>query len=217
MLLGTATKDDWWVYLLYALITSGGLAGLFTGVSKVVASWKRSKGVEELGKTFSAMAELNSALNDLRAQTDACRAVILKSTNGGGIPSPGKGAYSSVVFESYNNAADRIRHLWQDIPVDSQYSQLLNDVYQQGTVRIETKQLPPGDLKDLYDASGVQKSVVCRIGCNELAMFYLSVNFKNPKHLTSGELSIIRAAVAHMAALFKRSKEIYFYDFNSPV
>lgn len=210
------TKDVWWVYLLGVLISSGVLTGAFAAVSRFLASLRRRRGVKELGRTFAAQAELNSALNDVRAVMGACRASILKSTNGGGIPSPGKQLYTSVVYESYSNDGDSTRDLWQNMPVDAPYSQLLSDLYEKKAVNMRTDLMHPGDLKSLYRSTGVEMATVRKIGCSDRAMYYLSLNYKRARELADGEMITLRAAVAHMARLFEQSKEIYEYDFGAP-
>ena len=214
-MLALAAADSWWVPIVVALISSGALAGAAAGAMKWLQVRRHVKGVKRQGSTFRALVRLNETLEELGVQTGAARCLILRSENGGGIPTPGKTIYSSVIYESDRSTSDRIRDKWQRVPVDAQYAGMLSSVYDKGAVELETSKMKDGDLKDVYVSTGVTRSMVFRIGCSDTAMIYLSICFADGEKITAGHRSQIRSALAYMQEVFRTHGDIYLFDFGS--
>src|SRR5690606_7289787 len=91
------------------------IAAVVLAIGSVLAA--AVKGALDRRKDTSARAITEHAgvydvLTDLRDATDAARVVIVKTHNGGGLPSAKNALYSSALYEVNSDRAGRIKHRW---------------------------------------------------------------------------------------------------------
>lgn len=160
-------------------------------------------------RVLRAMHEVYDELHELMTMSGAVRAVILRTTNGGGVPRLGAPLYSSILYEAYRKPSRSIRKDWQNQQIDEQYSKMLTDICSGGTVEIIAENMSDGDLRTLYKSQGILGAFVGLISMEEKRLIYLSLEFAE-KDDTEGvdigrteiENEGIRAGVNRLRAIF---------------
>jgi len=222
MLLESATKDHWAVYLTGALITSGALGTFGAWVFQVARQRLRARGerkeqraaVEAESATYRALSRVRDILYDLRGSVDASRVVLMKSHNGGGPIKVFEHTYTSVIHEAARTRGDRVKEKWQGRPIDLEYAQLLARIDQEHDVHMVTVDVPEdSDLGEWYRASGTTHSRVHKIGKTGFGMVYLSVNFDSD-HVSPGNSQEVKGAAAELRRLFSEYEPIFGYDYG---
>jgi hypothetical protein len=199
------TKDAWWVYLLGLLISTRGGKLIWAGVKSLKAKLR----VRRFHAGIEATAKVYHTLNDLVARTGASRAIILRAENGGGIPTPGRSLYTTIIQEAYSSRSNSIRDSWHRRRADGPYVDLLRQIIQHGEVAIRLDAMDVGELRDLYEANDVKRSQVHMLGSNGHFMAYLSVNFKEDAELTAKQRVAIADAASYLRAVLAKHEEVF--------
>lgn len=139
---------------------------------KSAANKKFEAAIEKISKIYEVM-------NEIMVAADSSRVVLLRTTNGGGIPRPGCSLYSSIVYEVYSQDSEPIKLLWQSQLLDESYLDIISKTISKKEIAVRTKDLKHGMLKSLYEKRGVVKSYVYSIAELPTEFLYLSVNIKS--------------------------------------
>lgn len=164
-------------------------------------------------RVLSDIHQVYDALHGLTNATGACRAVVLKTENGGGIPRIGRPLYSSILYEVFVPPAKLLRKGWQQQQIDEGYTSMLLDVLAKGTVIVETRRMPKSQLRTMYEANQVWRSVICLLVVEERRLICLSLNFIHPdgpeeaevEDFSSDQVEAIRFGVSRIRTLFQES------------
>lgn len=179
-----------------------------TVISPVIAGavglfYWRIKQRAAVPKYFRQSDKIHDILNEVISETMASRILILKSHNGGGIPSPGRIIKSSCLYEVVGSGVPPVKADWQNQILDRQYLQILSRILE-SKQWIKTDEMKEGMLRDVYLSSGVCCSVIGRIGHSTRALYYISLNFN--KEIPEDQIPLmrnsIRIAVAKLRAFF---------------
>lgn len=150
------------------------------------------------------IAEMYRCLNEIVAESGASRAIVLKMTNGGGIPKIGHEIYSTAVYEVFAAHETAITPLWEKQPADVAYVALLSDVLLKGHICIRRSELPRHSiLRDVYTSQGTEMAHVYLIHKTRDAVFYLSITFRDVFDDTPDQRNFARAKVASLRNLFR--------------
>ncbi len=166
-----------WNAILIALTGSGGLVGVIALFKKVLRLFRRTQVFHSIDNT----SEAYGVLNDLLIRLGASRVLVLRLENGGGIPSPDKRLFSSVLHEIYTIDLAPVREAWQKRQVDAGYVEMMAKVYRSGGLATEVSGLPKGSvLRDRYEMDGIKNSEVRALGITKDAgaFLYLTVNWR---------------------------------------
>ena len=203
----TITKDTWWVSLVALTIPL-----IFKYALEFYKTWLKNRKVQRLKRTFSYVTDIYAGLKKARQETRAVRAAVLRATNGGGIPVPGKPIYSSIVYEDEEEDMVEARSRWKKQEVDNGYAQVLTSLFEQKKILLKTEELPPSALKNLYLADGITFSKVFYIGADEKALIYVSFNFKCEEMPTTEERDLLRGIVNDFRNIFRENSDVYVVD-----
>lgn len=157
-------------------------------------------------KVKDAMAGFRTLFNSLQEASntiDGChRVLLLRSENGGGIPSPGKQVYVRCTAMSRVPGAPMLKG-WNDARgVDGDYMQLLTRLFEHEEVWLETAALDEGSiLRGIYEKDGVIGTLVLPIGPTHEAFYYLSVNLKGADYPSAANLEKMRACAAKLSSV----------------
>ena len=92
------------------------------------------RGIEKVYKIYGSFQELAHKLS-------ATKVLLMKATNGGGLPAPGRPLHVTAVVEVASPGVKMIREEWQDRIIDHSYIQILENVYVNGHVDVITEEL----------------------------------------------------------------------------
>lgn len=173
------------VPLVVAVIGTGGLAILGKGLR----DWWRRR--ERGRKAIEEHATIYDALTYLRHKIDATRVVVVRVSNGGGIPSAKTPLFSTALHEVTSDDAAPVKFHWQQLPLDEPYIRVLTTLHQQGEVEVDVDQIGPGTLRDIYDAAKVQTVYKYTLHSDATALYYLSLQFAQDGHRPNAPQRIV--------------------------
>ena len=171
----------------------------------------------KIADRYRSIAETYSIMMALQVDTTADRVVLLKSENGGGIPRPGVQVKSSVIAEVENRSIEKVANKWFNVPIDSDYANILATVSSQGVHVVKKEALSEGSaLRDIYEADGVTWSLVYRLGMCDEYMLYLSMNFRTEledghdceAYLKPSERTSIRDGINRLTRIMKEHHDV---------
>lgn len=122
---------------------------------------------------------LKIILNSLAHDLGTARLILLEGHNGGGMPKIGRPFYATII-EEVAGQLPPIQADFEDVELDIAYISMLCDVYTAGVMAIHTEDLEEGLLKTIYEASGINQSIVFSIGISGKSLYYCSANFTDP-------------------------------------
>lgn len=128
---------------------------------------------------IEANAKLQGVMRKLRLETGAVRVLLLRSTNGGGIPDVGSSAWVEVVRESLSDDEDDSLLDFKG-PADEVYCELLRSISKAKVVELDTETLAHSRLRTKYLADRIVKSYVFLVAIKpKVATYYVSVNLRS--------------------------------------
>ena len=143
-------------------------------VRKVLDRGRRVKHIEML----QAHEDLYRIMRDLRLDAEACRVLVLRSTNGGGIPDVGQRTWIEVVHES---CADDIGSMIDFRRRTDEFDAgLLRELVRTQVINIGVEDMPQGELLDRHTAEGFVRTYVFPIALDpKKATYYGSISFRD--------------------------------------
>ena len=132
-------------------------------------------------ETIADMAAVYDVLWEARSKYHVDRALVLYTSNGGGIPSPQNTVTTTILYELSAEGITPIRSDWQHIPLDEAYVRMLTPVvdpnrgYWEGT----PSDLEDGFLKTLYKTEGVKYGTVFALNKTPKKFFFASFRWIN--------------------------------------
>lgn len=164
---------------LNPLITA--LGGAIAGATGIWVAFQRQKlkEKEKNAQTADALLRMNEiydCLNKLASDTNADRALVLYTSNGGGIPKASGIVNTTILYEVLTKAGlDPIRPNFQHIHLDESYTRMLKRIVLDGVFFGKTSDLLPGFLTTHYSDEGVK-------------VFYLWEILRTPERYFYGSL-----------------------------
>lgn len=179
-----------------------------SGLSAAVAGWlvtffqKKKIEIQKQKENQSASAVIDAAkiydeLNTLASRTGCMRALILASSNGGGIPDAGSPLTVSILYEVVRGEGLMpIRADWQKIPTDEAYVSMLREIIMNGSYSGDVKDLRPGMLKDLYESEGVKSFHIAPILKTQMNYYFLSIRWQEEEGEKGVNVSTVRTCLS---------------------
>ena len=164
------------------LVALFGLAGGAAGVKMVdkFSEWRSKKEKNSILWNLSNLAEIHQLMEEMVERTPATRVLIIRGSNGGGIPKPGSEFYISVVHEHHKDtqSADQkdLHTRYRGIKVDGPYIEMLVEMLTKGFVKYKIARMPAGILKNIYQSDGIKYSEIHHVKNSSTEMFYLSIS-----------------------------------------
>lgn len=154
-----------------------------------ILSRRKEDGRGVLVRNLDAMSNMYSAMRAVLECSPAERFLIMRGSNGGGVPKPGSEFFITVMHEEHSDPdhAGLAKDRYNKLMVDSQYIDMLREVAVKGDARIKTADLPPGMLRTFYDAEKVKYSEIYLLKLSKTEIYYCSiaayadVNFDDPE------------------------------------
>lgn len=147
------------------------------------------KGIEKVYKIYGSFQELSHELS-------ATKVMLMKATNGGGLPAPGRPLHVTAVVEVAAPGVKMIREEWQDRIVDHSYIQVLERVYVDDHVEIKTKELEEfSTLKGVLEASGTVQTSIQKVGVIGDGFYFLSVQWNKERKISTADVYAMESEI----------------------
>jgi len=179
-----------WQYVWAVVITT---AASFLGTWG--RQWLAGRRTQKSAKAIEGMAQIYDVLNELSARTECDRALILYTSNGGGIPSTKSPVYTTILYELVHGPhLDPIRQNFQQVLIDGGYVRVLNEVLSTGGYQATVQDVPRGFLRDLYEAEGVHHVRMCELLRTPERYYFLALRWMgSPPPDAQIELAVLTA------------------------
>lgn len=173
-----------------------GAAGLVAAAAVGAVKSRRANARKQPQRAVFDMVRVYDVLNELRHDADARRVAVVRTHNGGGIPSARVPLYSTALAE-VTDGADTLRDRWKAVPVTESYVRLLGDMIESGEVTVNPDDLKDSHLAVVYAVGGTRTAVKALLGSDPEALYYLSVQWADEGHTVTpaarlGILSAVR-------------------------
>ncbi len=194
--------DDLPVYAQIAIAVLGTGGGAAAAI-KLLKDWSRMRRSKHMDAGFADVNELYQTLQTLLGDISADRILVIKSENGGGLPRPGCTIKSSVIHEVYNGQyLGSLYEVWQRVPLDHDYSQILSVLSTGQWVWRETSTLSHSSvIKDLLE-DDVRRLAFARICGTNNALWYIALHFRSPNKIDDKERARTQQAIYRLRVLF---------------
>lgn len=154
-------------------------------------------------KLYPKIHSVFQTIQTIMRYTSASRVVILKTTNGGGIPRLGAKLCSSVLYETFDAPLSAVKPNWQKQELDASYIELMSRMDENGELEVIASELAPGILSNLYAKDGIFKTHIFKIRERKKDYIYLAINYTEAVIPTVNSLDAIRAGVSRLRTLFE--------------
>jgi len=188
--------------VLVAFFGGGSVAAML----KAIQWWidRRDKRAKEnvpnvIEKVHRVYGVLNGLLKDLGAK----HAILVKATNGGGIPRVGNHLYTSVIYEM-SVGEDPFRADWQNRLLEGPHVAMLAELAEKGNLWLDIEEFAPGELRDAYTSRGLAGSHVYKVLVGEKSFFYLVMTFDKEPEFDAAFRVTASTSVTKIAKLLKR-------------
>ena len=122
--------------------------------------------------------QIYEELKSLRQYLNSNRILLLRTTNGGGLPSPGKVLYASIIAEvnGPDDVSMTLRDEWQNRLIDHDYIRMLERVFTDGhVVNVVSEMAEHSMLRGAYEKLGITQTRVIKVGIFNNAFYYISI------------------------------------------
>lgn len=187
-------------------------SGSFAAVVGLVRDQLRRRAGRMYERGYKDISSIYQLIQALLSDISANRVLLLKSENGGGIPSPGCVVKSSVLYEVCDSPAKPIAQSWQLVPLDQDYSKILSQVVTEGRAVLRLDDLHAGAVThDLMEAADATHSYVFRVAATPHALLYLAVQYSsldedNP--MGAEAYAATRGALSKLGRIFARHHQL---------
>jgi len=197
--------------VLIAIVSSGGLValiGIVREFAKRRASAKQDVGYANINKVYNLIQEYLSGSNTNRV-------LIIKSENGGGIPSPGSVLKSSVLFEVCDSRVPPLRNEWQQVRIDQDYSTLLTNVNTEGFSDVRKFGMDRNSvLGEFFDVGQCEQARFYRVCATDKALLYLGAFYGHGIDLSSRDKVSLRTCAQQLCRIFKKHHSLVKIEGN---
>ena len=160
---------------------------------------RREKRRAQPARAVRDHVRIYDTLTELRHETDARRVAVVRTHNGGGIPSARVPLYSSALAEVTDGDAPPLRERWKALPVTETYARLLADMLTAAEVRVTPADLGDSRLAAIYEIGGTRSALKALLGTDPEALYYLSVQWPDDAHVVDAAARLaIDAAVREL-------------------
>ena len=195
---------SWW-QLVIALIS---VAGTVLASVKSVQAFLRKRASSKWDQSYTDIRDIYQAIQNLLAETPASRVMVMKSENGGGIPTPDGVVTNSVTYEVNDPGVDPVQKFWTDVRLDAVYSDIIMAVSTKGVSDISASELSSGDLYDFFEACECANARLVRICATRSALLYLCVCLGKDATLEASDRLRIGATARELCGIFANHHEL---------
>lgn len=181
-----------------------------TGFAKLVDLIKDSSNKKYLVKLTNNLQDLSKIykiMNEISEKTLDTKVVILKASNGGGIPKPGSEMFLRVLYSEMKEGEETHSfERYDGLKLDGDYVDMLIDMQKNGLVTKEVENMQNSLLKRIYLAEGVVYSEIYFLANNKSEIYYCAINThsKEEKFTTPEKRIEIELAINNLRKIFEK-------------
>jgi hypothetical protein len=198
--------DDfsWWQLIMTLLSVMGTVFGLV----KAAQSGIRKRVSRKWDQSYKDIQEVYTIIQELLSKSPANRVLVIKSENGGGIPTPDGVVTNSVIHEVWDPDTDAIQKNWTGIKLDRYYSEVVTKVSTDGVTDVAIKDLERSKFQDLLKACECSNARFIRICATRSALLYMCVCLGRDATLGPKERIHINTAARQLCDIFVHHHEL---------
>ena len=137
------------------------------------------KYLEKLTTNLQDLSKIFRIIERILTQSEAHRVLVLKASNGGGVPKPGSEMFIKLLYAATEEEEPNIYEKYNSIKVDGQYIEMLINIQKNGQVIENIEELPNCLLKRIYQSEGIKYAEVYFLGNTATEMYYCAINSKS--------------------------------------
>lgn len=158
------------------------LLGGYTGIARLWRKWgsrimqyRLRKMLEESARTHELLSDLLFGWKDV----GAFQVLLLRATNGGGLPRVGRPLYAGIIDVAQDHSRPPMhRDDFEARLLDDDYRRVLQEVVLRDRCHVETATMAEGStLRTIYEARESSGSLVLKVGCQPDGFLYVSIGF----------------------------------------
>ncbi len=178
--------------------------------------WLKQRKLDKLdpAQSMRDIQRIHEIMEEIVKLTSFDRMVVFKAEDSAGVIVPGKIMYITALYEKLAHEEDRpinsIIHRVKRWRSDAQYYQMMADLLTKGTVITAFEDLPPCNLKDLYEADRIVYSQVHHLMTtkDKSKIFYCSVVSRGTKNPHAEDKVLINSAINELVDIFSRHSKL---------
>ena len=154
-----------------------------TGFAKLVDYFKNRNNkmhLEKLTTNLQDLSKIYRIMERMLEQSKCYRVLVLKASNGGGIPKPGSEMFTKLLYAATTVEDLQIYEKYNSIKVDGQYVDMLINIQKNGGTSLSVDEMPNSLLKRIYQSEGIKYSEIYFLSNTEKELYYCAVNAINP-------------------------------------
>jgi hypothetical protein len=152
-----------------------------------------------------AWHEIEARVKEVIKDSTVQRCLVLKLTNGGGEPLPGRQYYATAMVGEVDHQHGRRHVNYNAVQVDSDYLSMVFDTRKKGRVFLLTDTMPAGSmLKSFYQEEGVKFAETHDLASTPEATYFMSFASYDEIHLQPSWGAILRC-VSDVRRTLKRA------------
>lgn len=156
--------------------------------------------LDDLGAIYEAMRKVVDS-------TPADRFLILRGSNGGGVPRPGADFHITLVHEAHKNPTrESVRPLYSDLVVDAAYIGMIQELIAKGEIAYTVPDMPTGLLKIIYLSESITYSRKYYLGRTQTEIYFASITTRSEheRFNAAGSQAIIELSIRRIREIFKK-------------
>lgn len=187
------------------ILNSAGIVVLVTTVGNLIA--KHLDRNDRYKRSIKKISEIYDSFNRVIDESNAERVLILKSSNGGGKPSPGSDLYVSVIHEMSIKGVEQIKHQHQKILIDETYLKIIQRIISERSIEIRVEELPENSfLRLLNDQEGFKQLYFFEIKSNADNYFFGIFSTKVETGFSKPDKLAFKLAIDSIKKVFENEK-----------
>jgi hypothetical protein len=200
---------DWQTVVTFLVST-----GLLTFLGKIAVTglekWRHNRITRQTISTLQGFEENNKVydyIEAIRSNTPAARVCIMKSHNGGGIPSAINTVHLTMTHEAHNANITPIKPQWQNRTADSYYATgIIRPVISKKEVHIAVADMG-GEMKTLYESNNHTNGYIKLLAVGQGCLVYLSISGANSQaDWSPADKETVNQNVSKLMVLFESLK-----------
>lgn len=168
---------------------------------------RREKRSHDVVTAVAAQTEIYASMQQILAETDAQRCILLKAHNGGRVlENVATQLYVTIFAEIAVGGVESVQQDFQTRPLyDPKYLNLLRQTQAAKSVQIWLKDMEEDEmLHGVYTNAGIATSVVTEVWSSPGRYWYMSTSWGDDHEATSAERATIAAAANKMRGLLQK-------------
>jgi hypothetical protein len=181
----------------------GSLSGLAT-VGRRFAAWVMRRRLRQVLASARRTHDWLDVLLAAYRPLGGCQVALLRTRNGGGLPTPGRPLYGDLVdcAQDHVDGVEPLRRQdWSGQELDGPYRDLVEEVHRRRSARVLTREMEPGLLRDAYESRRLMGALLWSVGHTPDGFLYVSVGFRGrmPGDVTAQLRDQTRRAITGLA------------------